>query len=52
MGGEGRDPTADAVGYRMSPLPGLWNCRPHGQDFLSELLTQDTSVAFGKCVCL
>jgi hypothetical protein len=42
-GGEGRNPTAGAVGCRTSPLPGLENDRPTRHDLMSELLTRDTT---------
>ena len=36
-------PRAVALGYDLTPLPGLWNGHPKGEDYVSELLTQDTS---------
>jgi hypothetical protein len=36
---------SSAVGYRTSPLPGLWNCRIQGKEFLSEFPAQDASSA-------
>jgi hypothetical protein len=38
-------PRAGALGYDLTPLPGLWNGHPKGEDFVSELLTQDTNGA-------
>jgi hypothetical protein len=35
-------PRAGALGYHLTPLPGLWNGYPKLEDFVSELLTQDT----------
>ena len=37
-------PRACALGYDLAPLTGLRNGRPRGEGFISELLTQDTSV--------
>jgi hypothetical protein len=37
-------PRACALGYDLAPLPGLWNGRPQRDDFVSLLLTQDTTV--------
>jgi hypothetical protein len=38
-------PRADALGYHLTPLPGLWNGYPKLEYFVSELLTQETSEA-------
>ena len=35
-------PTAIAVGHNLSALTGLRKDRPHGKDFVSEFLIQDT----------
>ena len=35
-------PRACALGYDLAPLTGLWNGRPQGEDFVSELLIQYT----------
>jgi len=35
-------PRAAALGNDLTPLPGLWSGRAKRQDFVSELLTQDT----------
>ena len=35
-------PRARALGYHLTPLPGLWHGYPKLQNFVSELLTQDT----------
>jgi hypothetical protein len=34
-------PRADALGYDLTPLPGLWNGHPKWEDLVNELLTQD-----------
>jgi len=36
-------PRACALGYNLPPLTGLRKGRPHEEDFISGLLTQDTS---------
>ena len=38
-------PRAFALGYSISPLPGLRKALRHEEDFINELLTQDTSAA-------
>ena len=38
-------PRAGALGYHLPPLTGLRRDRPHEEDFVSELLTQDTNGA-------
>ena len=44
-GGErASSPRADALGYDLTPLPGLWDAYPERENFVSELLTQDASV--------
>ena len=43
-------PRAHALGYYIPPLTGLRKGPPHEEDFVSELLTQDTSVALPKKV--
>jgi hypothetical protein len=35
-----------ALGYSISPLPGLPKALPHEEDFVNELLTQDTRLSF------
>ena len=36
-------PRAGALGYHLTPLSGLWNGYPKLEDFVNELLTEDTS---------
>jgi hypothetical protein len=49
-GAEGRvrapSPKAAALGYDLTPLPGLRNGYPKREDFVRLLLTQDTSSNF------
>ena len=34
-----------ALGYTLPPLTGLRKCRPHDENFVSELLTKNASMA-------